>query len=1024
MSRTVPFRTPYRGESKLVISIDFGTTFSGTSWVLLEDGQVPHIWDVTGFEGQEHIQVPKVPTVLYYDNQGQMRAAGGQTLGKGIITPAAREQWTRVEWFKLLLRPDYLAATLDRAPKPQMPRNKGLIDIIADFLRYMASLAEKHFHEAMDADGRIWNEMRNKKAITYILSYSNGWNTSEHSIMRDAAIMAGLVPNTNQGRDRIMFVSEGEASLHWCMSKGIGRGDLKVGSHFIVVDAGGGTIDISSFKTISTVPLEFEESCHLQCSAFVTKAFENYVKDKLKGSSFGDPDTIDRLVQDFDLQVKRNFRNDADDLHVRFGKHQDNDPNFGIKDGELLVRGTRMTEFFEPACHTIDASVKGIIGGGKAIVVFVGGFAGNSYLFEEVKRRLAGPNIEVIRTNDATAKAAANGIICFYLDRSVKARMAKWTYGVPCVHDFDPKYPKHIQRKSRVQTNPATGKQFIEGGFFVTLKKDTVVHETELARFPFWHNQPTQTAATLEIVLQCYRGDVPDIKFMDEDHAGERGQHRNSTTPHMEPSDQFQELCWFKAVIAETSLARRKAKVKNKASEKYYYVTNFNIVVSFGATEFKCFIEWKDDKGKTRTEPIIPIWNDSPDPSQRPRITSPDGVSPTNLIISFDLGTTFSAASWVLLGDSQDPHVWDVSEFREDLPAKVPTVLYYDSTGKLRAVGGETLDKRNIADALEQGWTRVESFKLLLHLAHEELNNAPKTNLPRNKKPIDVIADFLRYMARLTFKHFHEMMDTEGKTWKEVKDGVIYIFSHPNGWNTFQYSVLREAAILANLVPDFEEGNNRIIFVSEAEAGLHWCVKRKLGIRDLKVDSSYIVVDAGGGAINISSFRTVDAAPPRFEESSIPECHLQGSVFVTQAFRNFVQDKLKGSSFGNPDAVEQMVRDFDHELKYGFRDRQQDMFVMFGKSQDNDPGLGIKGGQLHVPGEEIAKLFEPACNTIVNSVKANAAPTAQKVVVLVGGFTGNQYLFKEVQRRLQGIVVTRPNDTVSVIWLFVTDRFY
>ncbi|KAG8959386.1 hypothetical protein FRC03_008055 [Tulasnella sp. 419] len=38
--------------------------------------------------------------------------------------------------------------------------------------------------------------------------------------------MAGLVPNTDPGKDIIIFVSEGEASLHWCMSKGIGRGDL------------------------------------------------------------------------------------------------------------------------------------------------------------------------------------------------------------------------------------------------------------------------------------------------------------------------------------------------------------------------------------------------------------------------------------------------------------------------------------------------------------------------------------------------------------------------------------------------------------------------------------------------------------------------------------------------------------------------------------------------------------------------------------------------------------------------------
>ncbi|KAG8958550.1 hypothetical protein FRC03_009023, partial [Tulasnella sp. 419] len=611
--------------------------------------------------------------------------------------------------------------------------------------------------------------------------------------------------------------------------------------------------------------------------------------------------------------------------------------------------------------------------------------------------------------------------------------MAKWTYGIPCVHDFDPKDPKHIQRKSLVQTNPLTGKQCIEGGFRVTLKKGTVVHETELTRFPFWHSQPTQTAATLQIALECYRGDVSDLKFRDEDREG--------------PPDQFEELCRVNAVIPESSYERRRSRVEGKAGK--YYVSNFEVVVSFGATEHKCYIEWKDEKGNIQRGPVTPIWNDGPmgasrssrcSPESRlqgsssilngkvtsdkaeikpqqvrhilPRTTSPAGVSKTNLIISFDLGTTFSAASWVLVGNSPDPPIYDVSEYRENLPAKVPTVLYYDSIGKLRAVGSETLDKRNIADALEQEWTRVEWLKLLLlsdSLAHQ-LCRAPTTELPRNKNLVEVIADFLQYMHNLSLKHFNETMEFDRNSLQEMEDRITYIFSHPNGWNIPQHPLMREAAIRAGLVPDSEDANDRIIFVSEAEASLHWCIQRRLAIRDLEVGSTYIVVDAGGGVINISSFRTVGTGPPVFEESSIPECHLEGSAFVTKSFKYFVQDKLRGSSFGNPDAIERMVKDFDSQVKHGFRDRQQEIVVNFGKSQDNDPKFGINEGKLAVRGEEMAELFEPTCSAIVNSVNAKVVHNTKTAVVLVGGFSGNRYLFKEIQSRLRGILVTRPND--------------
>ena len=39
--------------------------------------------------------------------------------------------------------------------------------------------------------------------------------------MRQAAIKAGLVPNTSSGHERISFVTEGEASLHFTIENGV-----------------------------------------------------------------------------------------------------------------------------------------------------------------------------------------------------------------------------------------------------------------------------------------------------------------------------------------------------------------------------------------------------------------------------------------------------------------------------------------------------------------------------------------------------------------------------------------------------------------------------------------------------------------------------------------------------------------------------------------------------------------------------------------------------------------------------------
>ncbi|KAG8941894.1 hypothetical protein FRC03_003879, partial [Tulasnella sp. 419] len=235
---------------------------------------------------------------------------------------------------------------------------------------------------------------------------------------------------------------------------------------------------------------------------------------------------------------------------------------------------------------------------GKAIVVLVGGFSRNEYLFLEVQRRLyeLGLPIQVLRGAAANVKPSAHGALCFYLDHAVKARMAKGTYGVWCIHDFDPKDPKHVERISRVRRNQETGRQYIEGGFFVAVKKGTVIQETELTRFPSSYSQPNRTAATLDIRLECYQGDVTDIKFRDEDS-----------------EERFKELCSFKAVIPETALVRGTKKKRSwRQPPEYYYVSNLQIAVTFGATEFECYVEWKDKKGVTQRELVIPIWNDMP----------------------------------------------------------------------------------------------------------------------------------------------------------------------------------------------------------------------------------------------------------------------------------------------------------------------------------------------------------------------------------------------------------------------------
>jgi len=45
----------------------------------------------------------KIPTVIYYDSGGEVRATGAETNCEEIIEAAEDNEWVRVEWYALLL---------------------------------------------------------------------------------------------------------------------------------------------------------------------------------------------------------------------------------------------------------------------------------------------------------------------------------------------------------------------------------------------------------------------------------------------------------------------------------------------------------------------------------------------------------------------------------------------------------------------------------------------------------------------------------------------------------------------------------------------------------------------------------------------------------------------------------------------------------------------------------------------------------------------------------------------------------
>lgn len=109
---------------------------------------------------------------------------------------------------------------------PPLPKGKTVIDVFADFLRYLIKCAGIYIEQMHLYGAELWNNLLPR--AEFVLTHPNGWEGAQLGMMRKAAIMAGLIPDTQNGRLRLTFVTEGEASLYFCISNGLTNEAIKV----------------------------------------------------------------------------------------------------------------------------------------------------------------------------------------------------------------------------------------------------------------------------------------------------------------------------------------------------------------------------------------------------------------------------------------------------------------------------------------------------------------------------------------------------------------------------------------------------------------------------------------------------------------------------------------------------------------------------------------------------------------------------------------------------------------------------
>ncbi|RAH86012.1 actin-like ATPase domain-containing protein [Aspergillus japonicus CBS 114.51] len=375
---------------KIIVGIDYGTTFTGASYVIIKTwpGNARNIDTVS-----------KTPSRIAYatENAKASRDLWGYQVPPGMVAYS----WTKLLLDKNTALTAYDDTALEEASGAgilRLPAGKAAVDVAADYLTHI------YQHIKFTLARHITQQDLDITPLEFWFTVPAIWSDQAKDATRTAAHRAGFWSSPDRPHDRLYFISEPEAAAITALKKytdeSIG-GSVKVGDGVLVCDCGGGTVDITTYVVKQVNPtLKFEElltgiggkcgstaidrNFYKLMSHRFGKAFDNLpVSAKGPGShftnrfevikkDFGDSCFLDILELPLNMTLPK----------AKSSKHFDAD--------ERLVKITSddLRTIFDPVVNQIISLVQRQItdarnfGGREMInrIILVGGFGESEYL--------------------------------------------------------------------------------------------------------------------------------------------------------------------------------------------------------------------------------------------------------------------------------------------------------------------------------------------------------------------------------------------------------------------------------------------------------------------------------------------------------------------------------------------------------------------------------------------------------------------------------------------------------------------
>ncbi|CAB4434619.1 unnamed protein product [Rhizophagus irregularis] len=433
---------------RVVVGLDFGTTYSGFTYCHISDEKNP----VTNAQWTDNIGQLKTNTALQYDeNYVDVESWGHPALSKRPNKKKKTKNGSRpVELFKL-----HLGKLADNL-KPELPVDYK--KAIADYLQDIGKLIKG---EVMST----WHGINFFENVLIIITVPAEYLEKDKEIMRECAYKARLIKEKES--KNLQFTTEPEAAAIYCMENSLKIYDLDIpGTTFMIVDCGGGTVDLTTRKVLKDRQLgEVTERAGDYCgSTFIDREFIKVLRkilgdraiDILRDKHYGQ---MQYMIQEFCRNAKMPFTGEDSEFNSYemdieavvpvIMNYVTEEVKEKMEDNEWLIefKYNDIKSLFDPVVDRIIKLIQIQLDNTRdecSAMFLVGGFSQSKYLQKRIKQKFQ-QRIKNISVPALPMAAISRGATLYGLSMKnsepnsdnkdppkfvINERVLKYTYGI------------------------------------------------------------------------------------------------------------------------------------------------------------------------------------------------------------------------------------------------------------------------------------------------------------------------------------------------------------------------------------------------------------------------------------------------------------------------------------------------------------------------------------------------------------------------------------------------------------------